>query len=558
MLGSAIAVLLFAGSTWLVVTGSYRMAVTGAVVSFLTGLVTLFALIGAASRHFAAQGATAAATREGRATTDELLVSQKSWSERLQHVASAALTINSSATHEGVISVISGEARRLLGAGDCDVRFDANIPGEIDGSMVVPFFARDGSQLGYIHCRNKSSGRFSDDDRAILSQLAHMGAIAIQNSRLYDALRDSDARKDEFLAILAHELRNPLAPIRHSLEVMRVSDDPAHHREGRAVIDRQVSQLVHLVDDLLDVSRISRGKLELRYESVRLADAVASAVETTRPLIEKQGQHLVVTLPPAAIHVHGDMTRLSQVFSNLLNNAAKYTSAGGTITLSVAQKGDRAIIAVRDTGIGISKDALPLIFDLFSQGGDPQRRVPGGLGVGLNLARRLTELHGGTLTASSEGPGKGSEFLVELPATIAEDAPAPARTAEPSADAALRLLVVDDNVDSADGLAMLLSMSGHDVRVAHDGRTAVSEARAAKPDMILLDLGLPEISGYEVAKLIRAESADRQPLIVALTGWGQDTDRQRTRDAGFDHHLVKPVDIETLRTLIASVKPAAR
>ncbi|HYC47461.1 MAG TPA: ATP-binding protein [Burkholderiales bacterium] len=374
---------------------------------------------------------------------------------------------------------------------------------------------------------------------------------ALRQSRL--ALEEADRRKDEFLATLAHELRNPLAPICNSLEVMkRAGDDATLSERCRSTIERQVAQLVRLVDDLLDVSRITSNRLELRKERVELARVIEGAVETSRPLIDAMGHELTVRLPLRPIHVDADVTRLAQVFANLLNNAAKYTERGGRISVTAACEGNALVVRVADTGFGISEDVLPRIFDMFTQADDTMRRSQGGLGVGLTLAKRLVEMHGGEISARSEGPGKGSEFIVRLP--LAEQpaaAPAPA-TSGPAVGASRRVLIVDDNADSARSLEILLGLAGHIVRSAHDGAEALVAAAEFRPDVILLDIGLPEIDGYEVARRIRSEPWAGKTMLVALTGWGQDSDRERSRDAGFDHHLVKPADLGLLTSLLAS------
>jgi signal transduction histidine kinase len=373
------------------------------------------------------------------------------------------------------------------------------------------------------------------------------------------ALQDADRRKDEFLAALNHELRTALAPIRNGLQLLRVagSPDPQLRHVGD-VLERQVTHLVRLVDDLLDVSRITRGKIELRKERVDVARVVPDAVELSRPAIEAGKHHLTVTLPPAALPVVGDPTRLAQVITNLLNNSAKYTPEGGHIGLIVERAGDRAVIRVRDDGEGIPAAMLPKVFDMFAQADRAADRIQGGLGIGLTLVRRLVEMHGGTVEAASEGEGKGSEFTVRLPA--AEQAPDPQPPTAPPADAAplapRRILVVDDNRTAADILAMLVRWAGHDVQVAYDGRSALEMAATFGPQVVVLDLGMPGMDGCEVARRLRKMPELHGVVLVAQTGWGQPEDRRRTTEAGFDAHLLKPLSLEELEDVLVALRPA--
>jgi PAS domain S-box-containing protein len=380
-----------------------------------------------------------------------------------------------------------------------------------------------------------------------------------------ERLAEADRRKDEFLAMLSHELRNPLAPIANAVQVLKQAghDDP-QCTWARGVIARQAQHLTRLIDDLLDVSRVTRGKVQLRTEPVELRAVLDRAVETSRPLIDARRHELTVSLPPAPMRVEADPTRLAQVVSNLLNNAAKYTPEGGRIWLS-AEPGSApagpaggnggVVVRVRDTGAGIAPDFLPHVFDLFTQGEHSLARSEGGLGIGLALVRRLVELHGGTVEAASDGPGRGSEFVLRLPAlrepaggggaprtVLAADGPARAGPC--------RILVVEDNPDSADSIAMLLRMWGHDVRVVYDGISAVDVARAYRPRLVLLDIGLPGITGLEVARQLRQEPGLSEAVLVAMTGYGQEEDRRRSREAGMTAHLVKPVDPESLRDVI--------
>jgi PAS domain S-box-containing protein len=369
-----------------------------------------------------------------------------------------------------------------------------------------------------------------------------------------EALKDADRHKDEFLATLAHELRNPLAPVRHSLEIMRrAGADEELTRQAYLTMDRQVTHLERLVDDLLDIARISRDRVALRLEHVELATVVSQALETCRPFAQAAGLELRVDLPAEPVWLHADAMRLAQVFSNLLHNACKYTEAGGRIWLEARRDGAVAVVTVRDTGRGIAPGMLPQVFEMFTQLEQSAERAASGLGIGLTLVRRLAELHGGRVDAFSEGLGRGSEFVVRLP--LADDArvlvAAPAATGAADAPAVRRrVLVVDDNTDAAESLATLLEMSGHETAVAHDGEAAIEVAEAYRPDVVLLDIGLPKRSGHDAARWIREQPWGRTMVLVALTGWGQEEDRRRSHEVGFDHHLVKPVDLGALMDLL--------
>jgi PAS domain S-box-containing protein len=373
--------------------------------------------------------------------------------------------------------------------------------------------------------------------------------------RAEEALKVADRRKDEFLAMLAHELRNPLAPVHHAAQVLRLpglADETL--RWAGDVIGRQVQQLTRLVDDLLDVSRISRGKINLQVEPVDLAAVVARAVETSRPLIDAREHHLEVTLPEREVRVEGDPARLIQVVSNLLTNAAKYTEEGGRIVLTVEASASQAVIGVRDTGVGIAPEMLPRLFEMFTQVQGSVNRSEGGLGIGLSLVRCLVEMHGGNVQALSPGLGHGSEFVVRLPLLHEPLPPAPAAGATPPPQRkvpARRILVVDDNTDAATSLAVLLRHTGHEVRTADDGPAALDAARSQPPDVVLLDIGLPGMSGLEVARSLRQDLGLTGVLLVALTGYGQEEDKQRSQEAGFNAHMVKPVDLDALRELLA-------
>jgi PAS domain S-box-containing protein len=377
-----------------------------------------------------------------------------------------------------------------------------------------------------------------------------------------EALQEADRRKDEFLAILAHELRNPLAPIRNALHIVQVRGRERRQafRQAWEMIERQVENLVRLVDDLLDVSRISRGKINLQKEPVDVALIVARAVESSRPLLEARRHELQVTLPDEPLWVEADPARVAQVLLNLLTNAAKYTPEGGRIWLTAAKEGGESVLRVRDTGMGIPAEMLPKVFDLFTQAERTLDRAEGGLGIGLMLVRRLTEMHHGAVQAFSAGPGEGSEFVVRLP-LLPDRPPAVAAAHEPDrgkpAKVSLthRILVVDDHRDSADSLAILLRLVGHDVRTVHDGRQALVVAATYRPDLVLLDLGLPGMDGLTVARQMRSQPELAGVALVALTGYGSEEDRRRSQAAGFNSHLVKPVHFEALSKLLAALEP---
>jgi PAS domain S-box-containing protein len=495
--------------------------------------------------------------REAQDKIALLLAGEQHRGELLAHLAQASLTIHSATSRESVMGVIKSEASDLVGARGVEIVFGREAASSASAGVAVPLIGRDGQPFARLVLDQKLAGEFTADDRAILTQLALVAAVAIDNAELYEELRAHDRHKDEFLATLAHELRNPLAPIRSALEVMRLSgsDQPAVE-QSQTLIDRQVQQMVRLIDDLLDLSRISRGKIELRKERIDLADAINSAIETSRPLIEESGHQLETALDHQPMPLDADLTRLAQVFLNLLNNSAKYTAAGGRIWLSSARDGDCAVVRVRDSGVGIPPQMLGHIFEMFTQVERSLDRAQGGLGIGLTLVRRLVEMHGGTVEAQSEGLGKGSEFIVRLPLTC-DPPPLLDRDSGDGRPAAARLrrriLVVDDNVDAANSLAMLLRLKGHEVQTAFDGIAAVDFAAAYKPDVILLDVGLPRLNGFDAARRIREAETGKKVVLIALTGWGHAEDRRRSREAGFDHHLVKPADPNELEKLLNSL-----
>jgi signal transduction histidine kinase len=373
------------------------------------------------------------------------------------------------------------------------------------------------------------------------------------------ALQEADRRKDAFLASLAHELRNPMAAMRSAAEVFRLKTPPGADLDvPQGVIERQLRQMTRLLDDLLDVSRITRGQLTLQRGRVDLRDAVAAALETSRPIMEQRNHTLTVSVPPDPVYLDADRTRLSQVFANLLDNAAKYTDPGGRVRLSAEHTSGNVVIRVRDSGVGIDRELLPHVFDLFVQTDKSTSWGYGGLGIGLTLVRQLVEMHGGSVTGHSDGPGQGSEFVVRLPtldaaADRADKEPAAAEAA--ALEHSLRVLIVEDNRDAAAMLDVLLKEWGQDTRVAHDALIALDVASQFQPQVVLLDIGLPQLHGYEVARRIRQHAWGKRALLVAITGWGQEADRQQSKAAGIDFHLVKPVDPGALRTLLAGYQP---
>jgi signal transduction histidine kinase/ActR/RegA family two-component response regulator len=375
-----------------------------------------------------------------------------------------------------------------------------------------------------------------------------------------EQLADADQRKDEFLATLAHELRNPLAPISNAVELIgRANGDSAMLEKARCMMERQVGQLVRLVDDLLDISRITRGKVQLRKERVELAGVVRDAIEAARPRIDAQAHELTVALPHEPVLLDADPTRLEQVISNLLNNAAKYTEKGGRIWLTAERQAGDVIVSVRDTGIGIAAEHLAHIFEMFSQVSPALERSHGGLGIGLALVKGLVELHGGSVQAQSSGAGFGSEFTVRLPiveAAVSAPQQPDDRREQCRCGKKCHVLIADDLRDSVESLAMMLHMAGHDVHTAHDGLEAVQAAAVFHPDVVVLDIGMPRMNGYEAARHIRKQPWGQKMVLVALTGWGQEEDRRRSLEAGFNHHLTKPVKPAALEQLLADLTEA--
>jgi PAS domain S-box-containing protein len=416
--------------------------------------------------------------------------------------------------------------------------------------------------LGTLAFAVRDQDRFSEDQVEFLRTISHYVAVAMERARVEESLRDTARRKDEFLAMLAHELRNPLSPMANAIEIMRARPGRRHGERAREVLDRQLRHMTRLIDDLLDVSRINTGKITLKKERLDLVEAVQRALESVRSLLASCGHTLEADLPEIPVYVDMDSVRLEQVVTNLLNNAAKYTEPGGQIWVTLDTDGGSARLRVQDTGIGIPPDLLGRVFDLFTQGERSLDRSQGGLGLGLTLVRSLVRLHGGTVEAFSDGPGCGSEFVVTLPLAAAA-APASAPSVPPAIaidTAALptngrgprRLLVVDDNRDAAETLAELAQIWGFEVETAYDGLAALQRASEWEPALVFLDIGMPGLDGYEVARRLRQERRFENTTLVALTGYGQEGDRERSRAAGFDHHLVKPVDVGELERLLRS------
>jgi len=412
--------------------------------------------------------------------------------------------------------------------------------------------------LGTLTLASRSRDTFEPDELEFAETICQHVTLAYERIRHVRELKESGRMKDEFLATLAHELRNPLAPIRNAAHILKQHGprDP-EMVWARQVIDRQAEHLSRLVDDLLDVSRITRGRIELRRERIPVSVIVSSAVETARPLIEANQHALIVSLPGEQLFVNGDLTRLAQVVSNLLTNAAKYTPPTGRIEVAAERDGEHVLLRVRDNGMGIPHEMLGRIFEMFAQVDSSLERTAGGLGIGLTLAQTLVELHGGTIEAQSGGAGRGSDFTVRLPLATLEPAalpPSSSADGSGSSDGRARILVVDDNVDAADSLGRLLALDGYDVRVANGGMEALHEAEGFRPEVILLDIGLPMMNGYDVARRIRKEPWGVDARLVALTGWGQEEDRRRSKEAGFDEHVVKPIDPASLRALLRRIR----
>jgi PAS domain S-box-containing protein len=434
--------------------------------------------------------------------------------------------------------------------------------------ISTPLISADGVALGMASTHFGLNHRPSEQELGRFDLYIRQACDFIQRCKLEqdlrqseEALRAADRRKDEFLALLAHELRNPLAPIRYALASNRKQGKtPEQQKRAEEIIERQVTHMSRLLDDLLDVSRITRSTLELKKSPTELTTVIGSAIETARPVLDTKQHNLSLDLPKHAVPLEADAVRLSQVFSNLLINAAKYTDPGGQIELRAVREGSDVIVTVRDNGIGISADMMPRLFDMFSQAKTALGRAEGGLGIGLSLVRGLVTLHGGSVKAYSQGPGMGSEFVVRLPAstpaTEAADFQEGADARVPGAG--MKILIVDDNRDAADSCATLLELSGHHVHAAYSGRRALELAETVRPHAVLLDIGLPDFDGYQLAAAIRAAPWGRSMLLIAVTGWGQEGDRRRAFEAGCDHHLTKPIAAEAVESLLQNSDPAFR
>lgn len=525
----------------------------------------------------------------------EKLRSEQRHAALLTDLAAASRAMNAVLSVEAIIKILAEQAREILGAHQAIVSLTAGNLSSLDtaslpdnhgddwaaqsgeefnvykeqgaageqsapalsGGLTVPLVGLGDKGLGTVQVFDKGQGEFSEEDEVILAQLAAIAAVGIQNASLYDSLREQDQRKNEFLATLAHELRNPLAPLRTGLDLLRFSESDERTLKVRGMMERQLDHMVRLVDDLMDVSRVSRGKVELKRSPIPLRTVVDTAVEATASLIEAANHKLVMAVPDDAIYVNGDLTRLAQVLNNLLNNAAKYTPSGGTIELSAELEENWIVIRVADNGVGLSKRMLPKVFDLFTQAGPSLNEFQSGLGIGLSLVKKLVEMHGGSVMAESEGIGKGSTFTVKLPtaqesARWSEPSAEPGNTTEPPGR---RILVVDDNIDAAEALAMLLELGGHQVRVAHNGAGAKKVAHDFLPDAAFLDLGLPDFSGHEVATAMREDAELKDIVLIAVTGWGSEEDRRRSRAAGFDLHLTKPVSASAVSAALERFFP---
>lgn len=488
---------------------------------------------------------------------------------RLAAIVESSEDAIASKTLEGIITSWNKGAERLFGY-TAEEAVGQSItlivpPERRDEEFAILDRLRRGERVEHFETIRQTKGGHLIDISLTVSPLRDSAGRVIGASKVArditerkkaeNALKEQDRRKDEFLAVLAHELRNPLAPLRNGLQVLRLAEsDVATRASARAMMERQLAHMVRLIDDLLDISRINRNKMELRRSRIQLAEIMSNAAEVARPMIEAAGHEFHMAKPSESILVHADLTRMAQLFGNLLTNSAKYTDHGGRIEFVSERVGDEAVVSVRDNGIGIPASALPHIFEMFSQVESGDTRGTGGLGIGLALVKGLVERHGGTVTAHSDGPGKGSTFTVRLP--IAPQIPEPTTSSpasedtEPTAARPWRILVVDDNEDSAHSMAKVLKLLGNEVRTADDGVAAVEIAEQYSPELILMDMGMPQLDGYEATRRIRAQPWGKSIIIVALTGWGQEGDKARSRNAGCNHHLVKPVAFEDLELLL--------
>jgi PAS domain S-box-containing protein len=487
--------------------------------------------------------------------------------ERLAAIVESSDDIIVSKTLDGIITSWNRGAERILGYAPDEIigkHVSMLFPPECaDDTTIILDKIRRGEKVDHYQTRRRRKDGQIIDVSITVSPIRDASGKVVGASKIgrditrqkqIETERDvADRRKDEFLAMLAHELRNPLASINNAAQLFGRLESEEELEWAKEVVQRQVKHLSRLIDDLLDVSRITRGKISLRHETLNLSPIVSGAVESVRPLVEERKHELVVSLAPGALRIVGDPLRVEQILVNLLTNAAKYTESGGRISLTARREDDKVVIQVQDTGMGISPELLPRIFDLFVQGDRSIARSEGGLGIGLTLVKTLVEMHGGTITADSAGAGQGSVFTLCFPAAPATaSAKAHPKSELPRlARKSSRVLVVDDNADTAGGLARLLKLLGHDVEIAHDGERAIDIARRHLPEIVILDIGLPGMDGFQVARQLRLDPCCKTALIVAVSGYGQEEDRRRSQEAGFDYHLVKPVDFDALLALMA-------
>jgi signal transduction histidine kinase/DNA-binding response OmpR family regulator len=523
---------------------------------------TTQALLALVVPELADVGVLALTPEHGEGTRWELAWSAREGGDRLERASLDDLGCATlRAAHARVAASGRGEVvTASVGAGeDAAASIALPVPLAIESAIVVPVCAR-GRTLGVLSIGCSAGRSFDADALAVATDVANRAAIAIDNALLYRNIQEDARRKNEFLAMLAHELRNPMAPIGNAVHVLNCAgEDSERVAWSREVIGRQLKQLTRLVDDLLDVSRITRGAIDLKVAPIDVAEVVAAAVETSRPLVDEYRHTLTVVLAQEPLRIEGDFARVAQALSNVINNAAKYTNPGGRISVAVSQEADDVVFRVRDSGIGIEPQFMSRIFEPFTQVDRSLDRTHGGLGIGLTLVRRLTEMQGGSVSASSEGKDRGSEFVIRMPLARSSAA---ARDGAAQGDAedeldGLRVVIVDDNRDVAESTALVLRLSNCDVQVAFDGRSGVDLVRQLKPDAVLVDIGLPGMDGFEVAKHIRAEPDQRRTLLVAVSGYGQGEHRTLSTDAGFDHHLVKPIDPSALTHLLASMRAGA-
>jgi PAS domain S-box-containing protein len=512
--------------------------------------------------------ATVKALLRARRAEEAAQISSRQWQVTFDAISDGVVLLE----HQGRVIQANAAMERILGRS-----WDAISGHPIHDLLAVPSDLESSPFLRMLETGQREAVESTSGDRWLRVTIDPIrdasgvvkGALCIASDitdrrRLEEELRRraeelavADRRKDEFLAMLAHELRNPLAPIANALESMRLDrSDPVATEEALAIAGRQVVHMARLLDDLLDVSRFTRGNIQLRKVPVNLTSILEQAIETSRPFIQAGNHQLTTSFPTTPIWVEGDSTRLAQVVANLLNNAAKYTDQGGQINLSAVREGDEAVIRVRDNGIGLSSEMLPRVFDLFAQEDRSLDRSQGGLGIGLTLVRSLVHLHGGTIQAQSEGPNLGCEFTIRLPASLTSPTarPRPEIVSNPAkvAHRSVRILVVDDSQDSARSLARVLKLWGHETRVAHDGPGAIEAIDSGTFDVIFLDIGLPGMSGYQVGELIRDRFGPGRPVLIALTGYGQEEDLSRSRSVGFDNHLIKPVDLDQVKAILSA------